>query len=68
MGLRNQSLFLRKTAALPLELEGFEPKQFSWEEKIQRELNGEAFPVVPAQKSITLRPHQLVSVEEIFSA
>jgi hypothetical protein len=53
---------------LPLELEGFEPKQFSWEEKIQRELNGGAFPNVPAQKLITLRPHQLAAVEEIFSA
>jgi hypothetical protein len=49
----------RPGQALPLELEGFEPKQFSWEEKIQRELNGEAFPTVPAQKSITLRPHKL---------
>ena len=44
---------------LPLELEGFEPKQFSWEEKIQRELNGGAFSTVLAQKSIALRPHQL---------
>ncbi len=25
---------------LPIELDGFEPKEFSWEEKIQRELNG----------------------------
>ena len=33
----------RSGQALPLELEGFEPKQFSWEEKIQRELNGGAF-------------------------
>ena len=49
----------RPGQALPLELEGFEPKQFSWEEKIQRELNGGAFAIVPAQKSITLRPHQL---------
>jgi hypothetical protein len=54
--------------ALLLELEGFEPKQFSWEEKTQRELNGGAFPIVPAQKSITLRSHQLAAVEEIFSA
>jgi len=41
----------RPGQALPLELEGFEPKQFSWEEKIQRELNGGVFPTVPAQKS-----------------
>jgi hypothetical protein len=40
----------RSGQALPLELEGFEPKQFSWEEKIQRELNGGAFPIVPAQQ------------------
>jgi Domain of unknown function (DUF5710)/SNF2-related domain len=53
---------------LPFDLEGFEPKQFSWEEKIQRELNGAAFPIVPAQKSIILKPHQLAAVEEIFSA
>src|SRR6516165_4199433 len=58
----------RPGQALPLELEGFEPKQFSWEEKIQRELNGGVFPVVPAQKSITLRPHQVAAVEAIFSA
>jgi Domain of unknown function (DUF5710)/SNF2-related domain len=58
----------RSGQELPLELEGFEPKQFSWEEKIQRELNGRAFPSVPAQKSITLKPHQLAAVEEIFSA
>jgi len=58
----------RPGQALPLELEGFEPKQFSWEEKIQRELNGGVFPTVPAQKSITLRPHQLAAVEAIFSA
>src|SRR6516225_8715684 len=58
----------RPGQALPLELEGFEPKQFSWEEKIQRELNGGVFPTVPAQKSITLRPHQVAAVEAIFSA
>ena len=58
----------RPGQALPFELEGFEPKQFSWEEKIQRELNGGAFSAVPAQKSITLRPHQLAAVEAIFSA
>ena len=46
----------RSGQELPLELEGFEPKQFSWEEKIQRELNGGAFPSVPAQKSITSDP------------
>ena len=49
----------RAGQTLPLELEGFEPKQFSWEEKVQRELNGGAFSTFPAQKSITLRPHQL---------
>src|ERR1700751_5562902 len=58
----------RPGQALPLELEGFEPKQFSWEEKIQRELNGGVFPIVPAEKSITLRPHQLAAVEAIFNA
>src|ERR1700730_5829865 len=41
--------------ALPLELDGFEPKQFSWEEKIQRELNGGTFANAPAQKMITLK-------------
>jgi hypothetical protein len=58
----------RPGQALPLELEGFEPKQFSWEEKIQRELNGGAFASVPAQKTITLKAHQLAAVKEIFSA
>jgi hypothetical protein len=59
-----KACFFEKRAgqALPLELEGFEPKQFSWEEKIQRELNGEVFPTVPAEKSITLRPHQLAEL------
>jgi Domain of unknown function (DUF5710)/SNF2-related domain len=58
----------RPGQALPVELEGFEPKRFSWEEKIQRELNGGAFSTVPGEKSITLRPHQLGAVEAIFSA
>jgi SNF2 family DNA or RNA helicase len=53
---------------LPLELEGFEPKEFSWEEKIQRELNGEVPTSVPAQKSIALRSHQLKAVESIYQA
>ena len=66
----NKAYFFEKQLgqALPLELDGFQPKQFSWEEKIQRELNGEVFSTVPAQKSITLRPHQLAAVEAIFSA
>ena len=53
---------------LPLELEGFEPKQYSWEEKIQRELNGEVPTSAPAQKSIALRSHQLKAVESIYQA
>lgn len=66
----NKAYFFEKRPgqALPLELDGFEPKQFSWEEKIQRELNGAAFPSVPAQKTITLKTHQLAAVTEIFSA
>jgi hypothetical protein len=51
---------------LPSELVGFEPKEFSWEEKIQRELNGQTFASVPPQKKITLQPHQLGAVKEIF--
>jgi Domain of unknown function (DUF5710)/SNF2-related domain len=68
--LENKAYFFEKQAgqALPLELDGFQPKQFSWEEKIQRELNGEAFASVPAQKTITLRTHQLAAVEAIFNA
>ena len=53
---------------LPLELVGFEPKEFSWEEKIQRKLNGQSFASVPPQKKITLKPHQLEAVTEIFLA
>jgi Domain of unknown function (DUF5710)/SNF2-related domain len=53
---------------LPIELVGFEPKEFSWEEKIQRELNGQSFTSVPPQKEITLKPHQLEAVTEIFRA
>jgi hypothetical protein len=53
---------------LPSELVGFEPKEFSWEEKIQREVNGQSFASVPPQKKITLRPHQLEAVAEIFLA
>jgi len=59
---------IRPGQALPLEFEGFEPKRFSWEEKIQRELNGATFLSVPAEKSIRLKPHQLAAVEEIFRA
>ena len=66
----NKAYFFEKQPgqALPLELDGFEPKQFSWEEKIQRELNGGAFESVPAQKAITLKTHQLAAVKEIFRA
>ncbi len=53
---------------LPSELVGFEPKEFSWEEKIQRELNGQTFASVPPQKKITLQRHQLEAVTEIFLA
>jgi SNF2-related domain/Domain of unknown function (DUF5710) len=53
---------------LPIELVGFEPKEFSWEEKIQRELNGQSFERVSPQKRITLKPHQLEAVTEIFLA
>lgn len=53
---------------LPIELVGFEPKEFSWEEKIQRKLNGQSFASVPPQKKITLKPHQLEAVTEIFLA
>jgi len=67
---QNKAYLFEKRAgqALPLELDGFEPKQFSWEEKIQRELNGGTFANAPAQKMITLKPHQLAAVKEIFSA
>lgn len=67
---RNKAYLFEKRSgqALPLELDGFEPKQFSWEEKIQRELNGGTFANVPAQKMITLKPHQLTAVKEILSA
>jgi hypothetical protein len=54
--------------ALPAELEGFEPKQFSWEDKIQRRLNGTALEEVPAQKRIVLKAHQQAAVEEILTA
>jgi hypothetical protein len=66
----NKAYFFEKQPgqAMPSELDGFEPKQFSWEEKIQRELNGGAFATVSAQKTITLKTHQLAAVEEILSA
>ncbi len=53
---------------LPVELVGFEPKEFSWEEKIQREVSGQSFTIVPPQKEIILKPHQLEAVTEIFLA
>jgi hypothetical protein len=53
---------------LPLELAGFEPKTFSWEEKIQRELSDQPFASFSPQKKITLKPHQLEAVAEIFLA
>ena len=66
----NKAYFFEKRAgqAMPLELDGFQPKQFSWEEKIQRELNGGAFASASAQKTITLKTHQLAAVKEIFRA
>src|SRR6476646_5101893 len=58
--------FERKAGeTLPVELVGFEPKAFSWEEKIQREVSGQLFAIVPPQKRITLKPHQLEAVTEI---
>jgi len=65
----NKAYFFEKRPgqALPLALERFEPKQFSWDEKIERKLNGGVFPTVPAQKSIMLKPHQLAAVDEIFA-
>jgi SNF2 family DNA or RNA helicase len=53
---------------LPVELLGFEPKEFSWEERIQRELSGQPFRNISPQKRITLKPHQLEAVKEIFLA
>jgi uncharacterized protein DUF5710/SNF2 domain-containing protein len=53
---------------LPMDLAGFEPKKFSWEEKIQRELSGQPFGIFSPQKQITLRSHQLEAVTEIFFA
>jgi SNF2-related domain/Domain of unknown function (DUF5710) len=53
---------------LPLPLAGLEPKEFSWEEKIQRELSGQPFASLSPQKTITLKPHQLEAVTEIFLA
>jgi SNF2-related domain/Domain of unknown function (DUF5710) len=53
---------------LPIELVGCEPKDFSWEEKIQREVNGQSFVIVPPQKEITLKPHQLEAATEVFLA
>jgi hypothetical protein len=54
--------------ALPVELIGFEPKTFSWEEKIQRQMSGLPFGSFPPQKQIRLKPHQLEAVTEIFLA
>src|SRR5271165_389425 len=58
----------RPGCELPVELIGFEPKEFSWEEKIQRKLTGQSFASGPPQKKITLRPHQLDAVTEILLA
>src|ERR1700722_13912809 len=58
----------RPDQELPVELVGFEPKEFSWEEKIQRRSSGQPFPDVPPQKQIRLKPHQLEAVREIFLA
>jgi superfamily II DNA or RNA helicase len=53
---------------LPIELAGFEPKEFSWEEKVQRELNGQSFESFRPEKKIILKPHQLEAVSEILLA
>jgi hypothetical protein len=53
---------------LPIELVGFEPKEFSWEERVQRELSGQSFPSIPPEKKITLKPHQIEAVREMFLA
>jgi len=61
----NKAYFFEKRPgqALPLALEGFEPKQFSWEEKIQRKLNGGAFPTV--QAGITLFNFLRISPDQL---
>ena len=66
----NKVYFFEETSGheLPSELAGFEPKEFSWEEKIQRVLSGRSFESVPPQKKIILNPHQLEAVAEIYLA
>jgi hypothetical protein len=53
---------------MPIELTGFEPKEFSWELKVQRQLNGQSFNSIPPQKRIILKPHQLEAVADIILA
>src|SRR6476646_393651 len=53
---------------LPIELVGFEPREFSWEEKIQRELNGQSLASFPPEKKITLKRHQLEAVGQMLLA
>jgi len=56
------------TRPLPLELTGFEPKPFSWEELIQQKLNSEKVKPTPPRKEITLRDHQKVVTRETLKA
>ena len=53
---------------LPLELTGFKPARFSYQERMERELNGENPEVVPQGKPLTLHKHQEAAVDLIADA
>jgi hypothetical protein len=53
---------------LPLELTGFRPARFSFQERMERELNGEKPPVLEQGKPLTLHKHQTEAVDWITGA
>lgn len=53
---------------LPLELTGFQPLKFSFQERMERELNGEPPALLPQSKPLTLHKHQESAVSLISAA
>ncbi len=65
-----RSVFVYRGAALPAGLEPFRPAPYSWEARVQRELDRDAGPIAPSKPtaSITPRAHQTEAVRAIVSA
>jgi superfamily II DNA or RNA helicase len=53
---------------LPLELTGFEAQDYSWEQWVQRELNGQTSGSIKDNQFFRARPHQVTGIKTIVKA